>query len=256
MKRFFLVFCSVACSLFLCFAQPVRELPKKGGYVASTSWVASIAELSGIEDVVVIAPSYLRHPPEYEISPEDVYTISEADLFMYAGYERMMQTLSNASELDKEKIIKVKTTNTLANLRNMVEMLSYRAGTEEEAQKRFEKYERLIYEARERIAKSSDSNIPVYVNKDQAEFAVDLGLNVVSVFGGGQLTPDRLAEAAEKKYPLVIDNVHNPQSAAIADVSPDSKILMFRNFSDFTGNNALYNVVSNNLELLWDTGLF
>ena len=70
------------------------------------------------------------------------------------------------------------------------------------------------------------------------------------------LTSSQIEEAHDKAYPLVIDNVHNPVASPIAEVSPESVILTWRNFPDHTGNNVLYSVVKENLESLWTTGLF
>ena len=41
----------------------------------------------------------------------DILKVSQADLFIYAGYERMMETIGNAAEVDKSKIIKQKSKN-------------------------------------------------------------------------------------------------------------------------------------------------
>ena len=256
MKRFLQIIAVLVLCIYSCFAQSIREIPTEQSYVASTSWVASIAQLAGIDDVVTIAPANLKHPPEYEITPDDVYVIANAKLFMQAGYERMMKTLSNAAELDQSRILKVKTTNTYENLKNMVTMLSEKAGTQDKAAIRFSKVEQMILDARERISKSSNKDIEVFAHKDQVEFAKDLGLNVVSVFGSSQLTSDQIAEAAEKKYALVLDNYHSPLADPIAQVSLESRILVFRNFPDSPGNDALYNVIKGNLEMLWATGLF
>ena len=240
----------------LCFAQPVTEETNEPKYVASTSWVAAIAELAGIDDVVTVAPANLKHPPEYEITADDMANVVNAKLFMHAGYEKMMKTLGDAAQLDSDRIVKVKTTNTLENLSNMVDMLSQKAGTQEEATKRFGEFKGLIESARERIAQSPNRDIEVYANTNQAEFARDLGLNVVSTFGAGALTASQIEEAHSKAYPLVIDNLHSPVASPISHVSPDSKILTWRNFPDHTGGDALYNVVKENLEMLWETGLF
>lgn len=240
----------------LCFAQPVAEMANTPKYVASTSWVAAIAELAGIDDVVTIAPANLKHPPEYEITADDMSNVVNAELFMHAGYEKMMKTIGSASQLDPDRIVKVKTTNTLENLSNMVNMLSQKAGTKEEAAKRFGQFQELIENARKRIAQSPNRNIEVYANKNQAEFAKDLGLNVVSTFGAGALTAAQIEEAHSKAYPLVIDNLHSPVASPITQVSPDSSIITWRNFPDHTGGDALYNVVRGNLEMLWETGLF
>ncbi len=265
MKRFFCVLIVVFLACTISFAQSLNEdngvqsgqdMKINSNYVASTSWVAAIAELAGLDNVVTIAPANLKHPPEYEITADDMVSVINAKLFMHAGYEKMMKTISNAAQLDESRIVKVKTTNTLANLEKMVNMLSEKAGTEEIAQERFGEYKKLIEEARERIAASPNKNLEVFANVNQAEFARDLGLNVVSTFGSGSLTADQIKEAHEKAYALVIDNVHSPVASPIAEVSPTSIILTWRNFPDYLGSNALYNVIKENLEMLWETGLF
>lgn len=240
----------------LCFAQPIAEESKAQKYVASTSWVAAIAELAGIDDVVTVAPANLKHPPEYEITADDMANVVNAKLFMHAGYEKMMKTLGDAAQLDSDRIVKVKTTNTLENLSNMVDMLSQKAGTQEKAAERFGEFQELIDDARERIAQSPNKDIEVYANVNQAEFARDLGLNVVSTFGAGALTATQIEEAHSKAYPLVIDNLHSPVASPITQVSLDSSIITWRNFPDHLGDDALYNVVKDNLESLWKTELF
>ena len=249
----------MACGV--CMAQGISESSEYGtslqeNYVASTSWVAAIAELAGIDDVITIAPANLKHPPEYEITADDMVRVINAKLFMHAGYEKMMKTISTAAELDESKIVKVTTTNTLENLEEMVTLLSEKAGTQEKAAERFGQYKQLIEEARARIAASPNKDLEVYANVNQDQFAKDLGLNVVSTFGAGSLTASQIEEAHNKAYALVIDNVHSPVASPIAEVSPSSIILTWRNFPDHLGNNALYNVVKENLETLWVTGLF
>lgn len=255
MKRIIALLTALTVLIVILPAQPAEEAASSG-YVASTSWVAAIAELSGIDDVVTVAPASLRHPPEYEITADDIVRVAKAELFMYAGYEKMMDTIRTAVELSDEQTVKVKTTNTLGNLEKMVILLSEKAGTEEKAEERFSEYRALIDDARVRIATSTNKDIEVYANTNQAEFARDLGLNVISVFGSGPLTSAQIEEAYEKAYALVIDNVHNPVASPIADVSPNSIILTWRNFPDHLGDNALYNVIKVNLESLWETGLF
>ena len=153
----------------------------------------------------------------------------------------------------EEKIQKVKTTNTLENLENMVKMLSEKAGTQELAKERFSKFEKLFEDARTRIAKSS---VKVFANTNQAELARDLGLDVADTFGPGELTSEQIVLAARNSYALVIDNVHNPVASPIESVSPSSVILQWRNFPEKMEEDALYNVIKADLELLWQTDLF
>lgn len=225
---------------------------KKAKIVASTSWVASIAELAGIDDVPTIAPVNLKHPPEYEIKPMDILKVSQADLFIYAGYERMMKTISEAAEVDKSKIAKVKTTNTYENLSNMVKMLSEKAGTQKEAERRFKQYDELIQKTRQLIKENGLDKKTVYAHKDQAQLAKDLGLNVIATFGSAPLTSDQILFASENQIDIIIDNVHNPIASPAAEVCPNAKLLIWRNFPEKMEKNALYNVIKNNCESLFE----
>ena len=225
---------------------------KKAKIVASTSWVASIAELAGIDDVPTIAPVNLKHPPEYEIKPMDILKVSQADLFIYAGYERMMKTISEAAEVDKSKIAKVKTTNTYENLSNMVKMLSEKAGTQKEAERRFKQYDELIQKTRQLIKENGLDKKIVYAHKDQAQLAKDLGLNVIATFGSAPLTSDKILFASENQIDIIIDNVHNPIASPAAQVCPNAKLLIWRNFPEKMEKNALYNVIKNNCESLFE----
>lgn len=254
MKRILVLLAVLALLPALCFSQAATE-KKKAEYVASTSWVAAIAELAGIDDVVCIAPANLKHPPEYEITPDDIVTVSNAKLFMNAGYERMMKTIAEAAGVDKSRIVKVKTTNTLENLGNMVSMLSDLAMTKPEASERFSAYSYMIQQAREKIKEKGYDKLKVFANTNQAELCADLGLNVVAKFGAGPLSSDQIADAARNKYDLVIDNAHNPVAGPVAEVSPSSVILVWSNFPDHVGGNALYEVIENNLNMLWNSEL-
>lgn len=253
MKKKWILECLViALCASVCFAQPSAELGNQSKYVASTSWVASIAELAGIDGVVSIAPANLKHPPEYEITADDMASVIKAELFMYAGYEKMMKTIKEAAEVAPEKVIQVKTTNTLENLETMAAMLSEKAGTQQKAKERFASYKAMIEEARSRIKELGLDKLTVYANTNQAQLARDLGLNVVSEFGAAPLTSNQIAEAARCKYDIAIDNVHNPVASPIADVSSDTVILTWRNFPDHIGDNALYNVIKDNIDMLFD----
>ena len=254
MKKAIVLTLIIITALVPALARGLAEMDNSP-YVASTSWVASIAELAGIDGVQAIAPADMKHPPEYEITADDMVRVMNARLFMNAGYERMMKTIADAAGLDESRVVKVKTTNTLENLGNMVIILSEIAGTQDEGQKRFARLKTLIEAAREEIVKRGYDRLTVYANTNQAEFARDLGLNVVATFGAGPLTADQLADVARSRYDLIIDNIHNPVAAPAAEVSPESKIIIWRNFPDHLGGNALYNVIADNLELLWSAGL-
>ena len=103
-------------SLTAIFAEGVVEETSTPRFVASTSWVAAIAEIAGLDGVDTVAPADLKHPPEYEITPMDVAKVAKAEIFMYGGYEAMMKTIAEAAEVKEECKVQVRTTNTLSNL--------------------------------------------------------------------------------------------------------------------------------------------
>lgn len=251
MKKFFILIVTLVC-LSGCTKTNSSSKNVDATFVASTSWVAGIAELAGIDDVTVIAPLNLTHPAEYEISPDDILCVKEAELVMHAGYERMVKVMINAAEVDNSKLQKVKTTNTFENLSNMVNMLSEKAGTQQEAQKRFAEYTKLIEETRTKIKETGLNKKTVYANVNQEEFARDLGLNVTGTFGSGPLTSEQIADASEKHYDIIIDNIHNPVASPAIVVCPDSKLLVWRNFPEVKEKNALYNVIKANCDSLFN----
>lgn len=244
----------VSASLILIFSVLIvgcNKQSKDPKFLASTIWVSSIAQLAGIDDVECIAPADLKHPPEYEITPQDILRVAKADMFFYAGYERMMKTISEATEVDKSKIAKVKTTNTLENLQKMVIMLSEKAGTQELARKRFYEYEKLIAETRQKIIDTGLNKKTVFAHKDQVQLARDLGLNVVEVFGSAPLTAGQIALANKNQFDIIIDNVHNPVAGPAVAVCPNAVLLVWRNFPTKAEKDALYNVVKANCQSLF-----
>lgn len=251
MKKSKIAVAVMAVAAAFLFLGGAKKSAKTSKYVASTSWVAAIAELAGVDNVETIAPVNLKHPPEYEITPMDVLKVSEAELFMHAGYERMMKTISTAAEVDQEKIVKVRTANTIETLGKDVALISKKAGTEKAAEKRFGDYQKMIEESRAKIKAAGLDTKTCYVNTNQAEFAKDLGLNVVGTFGAGPLTSEQIADIAEKKYDFIIDNVHSPVAGPAAEVSPDSKILVWRNFPEKKEKNAIYKLVKANIDMLF-----
>lgn len=251
MKKLSTVFIVLSILLFFMifnFTSCVKTSSSK--YVASTSWVAAFAQMAGIENVDTIAPANLRHPPEYEITADDILKVTDCEIFMYAGYERMMKTIANASEINEDKIIKVKTTNTEKNICAMVNMLSQEAGTQKSAQKNLDEYIKYIEETRAQIKALGIDKKSFYVNVNQEEFAADLGINIAGTFGPSPLTSAQLEEIALNKYDYIIDNIHNPVAEPAKEVSAESKIIMWRNFPDMMEDKTLLNIIKNNCEML------
>ena len=164
----------------------------------------------------------------------------------------MMKTIAEAAEVKEECKVQVRTTNTLSNLTLQVEKISKKAGTEAEAKKRLGEFEALFQDARAKIKENGLDQIKVWANSNQAEFCNDLGLNVVDTFGPGPLSSDELLEAKEAGYDLIIDNYHAVVTSPLSEIIPSTPILIFTNFPSSLEKDALYKVISGNLEMLWN----
>ena len=53
--------------------------------VAATGWAAAFARAAGAEDVLVIAPENLQHPPDYDPKPSDLMRLRDADFIVLEG---------------------------------------------------------------------------------------------------------------------------------------------------------------------------
>ena len=224
-----------------------------GKYVASTSWVAAIADLAGIEDIITIAPAELTHPPEYEITADDIAKISKSDLFLYAGYEKMMDVIKNSLELPESKFLKVRTQNKTDVLEVDVMSISAISGTEETGAANIAAYKSMVESARSEIRAKGLDRIPAYVNANQTPLAQDLGLYVADTFGPGPLTAGQIESIAKSKYPLIIDNIHNPVIKNIGSIAPESHVVVWRNFPERLENGMLMKLVRENIEKLTST---
>lgn len=216
--------------------------------VASTSWTAAFADLAGIDNVTSIAPASLRHPPEYEVTVSDIEKISSSNIFIYAGFERMMKTLGNA--VGNTTMIKIKCDNSIATVKESAALISEVTGTKKESENRVAKYIDAIEDAKKLIEKSGLNSKKVLCNKNQIYLAKDLGLEVATIFGPGDVTSDQIADAKSGGYDFIIDNVHNPVGAPLVEVSPNSKYIVWRNFPETVEKDALLHAVQKNIEEL------
>ena len=110
------------------YAQAAGE--DTSSFVASTTWTAAFADLAGVDDITVIAPATLRHPPEYELVPSDIVTIQNARFFVSAGYERMMSTIQEGIPSDDRVDIHITTENDRRNVALMADLIASYTGTD------------------------------------------------------------------------------------------------------------------------------
>ena len=234
-------------SLSCCFAKD-KKTKDKPNIVASTTWTAAFADLAGADSVTVIAPANLKHPPEYEISVSDIITVSKSDYFIFAGFERMMETIGNSA--GSAEMIKIKCDNSIETVKENAEKISKILGTEKESKKRVNKYIKAIEDGRKKVESLGLKGAKVLCHKHQVYLAEELGFNVVKVFGPGPVTSKQIADAKSGNYDFIIDNVHNPVGKPLAEVASGTKYIVWRNFPEETGRDILLHVVQNNIDLI------
>lgn len=202
---------------------------EKQTVIASTSWTAFIAEAAGANNVTILAPVELRHPPEYDFKPSDLNALQEADWVIMAGYEPFMKKMLESNSIDEEKIIQIMTTNTYNNLIIQTKAIAEKLGTQEIQQDWENEFTSLIDLIMQKSNEKDVKNIRVVVHTHIAEFAKSLGYNVIEVFGAEELSPAKLGELAKLNPDLIIDNFHNPQGMGISEISNAPRVEL-RNF--------------------------
>ena len=247
------------CLILLALAVPLsgqgtteKATESKTSVVASTSWTAAFADLGGLDDVAHIAPANLIHPPEYEITVSDVIQINRADYFIYAGYERMMQSMGDSIKKDSDSMIQIHTNNSVENVKAQALKIAQIMGTEEKSAPRVARYEEAVKTGAQRAKELGLTELNVYCHSMQVYLAKDLGLSVAGTFGPGPLSAAQIAEVAKGGYGLIIDNIHNPIASPLLEVSKESRLVVWRNFPESGNKNSLQTMVQANIDALLD----
>ncbi len=230
--------------------QSISSASRTVSVIASTSWTAAFADLGGAENVQVIAPASLIHPPEYEITVSDVMKIDKADQFIYAGYERMMKSMGDAIAKTNTDLIQITTDNSIENVRSQAALIASALKSQYYSEDRVYDYVQTVENGRQAVAKKGMDKLKIYCHAMQIFLAKDLGLQVGGTFGPGPLTASQIAEVAKGGYDIIIDNVHNPIASPLLDVSPNTKLVVWRNFPETVERGSLQKMVQQNIDAL------
>lgn len=234
-------------SLVTCKKSSNKTKEAKIKIIASTSWTAAFADLAGVESIDVIAPATLIHPPEYEVTVSDINKILESDYFIFAGFERMMKTLGE--NVASSNMIKITCNNSLENVKSQVLKIAKICGDQNLAKERLASFESVIVDGKKNLESIGKNGAKVFCNKNQIYLAKDLGLEIVAVFGPGEVTSKDIQIAKTHTFDFIIDNVHNPVGKPLTEVN-NSKYLVWRNFPEKVENGALEKVIKNNIQAL------
>lgn len=212
--------------------------------VASTSWTAAMARAAGAEDVRVIAPLELKHPPEYEIKPSDLEAVKDASLVVYAGYEKFAKRLVETSGSRGTAELKLFTDNVPEAFKAQAKLVAEKLGTLPAYERWAAGFDAYTLAARARIQAAHPDKRAV-VHKMLKTYAEWLGFEVVGTFGPGEPSPAVVLELVRLKPALVIDNYHNPSGKPIAE-SLKAPLAELINFPGKDGTKTIEDVFAYN----------
>jgi zinc transport system substrate-binding protein len=183
--------------------------------VASTTLTGAIAHAAGAQEVRVLTPTDAGHPPEYDLKPTDLLKLDGADVVVYAGYERMVSRLVEASRNKQIIAIQVDTTLSPENLIAQVHKVAGVLKTEREAGSWEKGFVQTLKSLKSRLAPVAGKRAVVHWHA--RPFAAWAGLTVVQVIPLGELTPRVIADSVAQKPDVVVDILHSPVGKTIAD---------------------------------------
>ena len=216
--------------------------------VASTSWVGAIVEASGGRQVQILAPVELRHPPEYDFSPQDIIDASRADLVFWAGYEGFVKNLVRAANISENRLVRVNTNNAPDQLAESVRQVALLLDTTDHFESWKRELDALDATMLEAAEKMHTKGMRAAVQFHHQAFARYLGYEVVYVFGPQELTLNDIRAIEELDVDVVIDNWHSVQGESFR--SPARKYVQLVNFPGPFGTKGILDVLRYNARQL------
>jgi zinc transport system substrate-binding protein len=229
-------------SLFRLVAAPVPETG--ASVVATTSWTAAFALAAGAEDVYVLAPYEMQHPPEYELKPSDMAILAEADFVIFGGYERMADKIQEALGADAPQLLRIQTDYSLATLEASIGSIAAALGTtiEDPAGK----FREFYADWRQEISGQGYLDAKVIAHAFLRPIAVEIGIEVVGVFGPAPLQAKQIVDLSGLRADIILDNWHNEVGKPLLEVMDDTKAIELINFPGAEGTRTLYDVLELN----------
>lgn len=199
---------------------PAHPAPASSPVVAAaTSWAAALARAAGADEVLVIAPEALQHPPDYDPKPSDLLRLRNADFIVLGGFEGFAQRLRDAAG-SRAQLVEVRLQNSpeviRAEVLRLADLFNTRAKADGFLEAFDQEHARLGKALRDHFATRGNRAVASRFMAVWAEFA---GLELVGTFGPGLLQPGDLLRVSALKPDIVLDNAHMPHGGPIAEAT-------------------------------------
>jgi hypothetical protein len=244
------VFVRISCALMMVgtivFPQGTIAQQTTPRVVATTAWTAAFAYVAGAQQVDLLAPIEMRHPPEYELRATDLQRLSQADLVVYAGYERMVDRLRQAIGAGAVPAVQINTTHTQQIIREAVMAIATALGTEEQARVNLREIDAFYDDWRRDLSRRGAGNHRFIIHNFQVPLMEDLGISAAGRFGPAPLEAQQIVTLSRTRGTIIIDNWHNPVSAPLQESLPPAGVATFLNFPGHGGTITLLDVLAHN----------
>ena len=218
--------------------------------VASSSWTAAYAQAAGAKNVVVLAPSTMMHPSEYELRPSDIPKLKGAKMVVYAGYEVMTERITTGLNLPPEKLIQVTTDYNYSSISKSVMELAALLETESIARENLLEIRSAFEAGRKAVKDRRLAGQNVVVHKFLEPLTIELGLVPIMVFGPGEPEALDILAVSKLNAAFIIDNRHNPVGLSLKQVLPSALYTQLLNFPGHLNTKSLSDVVRFNVKQL------
>jgi hypothetical protein len=207
-----------------------------------------MATAAGAENVRILAPLDLRHPPEYELKPSDLEAAGKADIIIYAGWEQFAKKLADTAGSAGVRTITVQTSNDPAKFKAEAEKIAQALGTEDKLEAWWSAFLPFAEDLRERVVAAYPDK-RVVVNRMQTPFVAWLGFEVIGEFGPAEPSPAVILDLARLRPALVLDNYHGPSGQPIAE-AVNAVYVELLNFPGKDGTLTIEDVFRYNADVL------
>jgi hypothetical protein len=225
-----------------------REPLRDGVIIASTSWAAAVARCAGAENVRVLAPADLRHPPEYELKPSDLYAASKASLIIYSGWEMFAKKLAETAGSAGVRVLQIALTNDPVDVKTEAKRIAELLGTTEKYDAWAAEFDTYLNDIRTGLSEAYAGR-RVVVNRMQSPFVKWIGFDIAGEFGPAEPSPALILELVNARPDIVIDNYHGPSGMPVAEAARVPYIELI-NFPGKDGTQTIEDVFRHNAGIL------
>jgi ABC-type Fe3+-hydroxamate transport system substrate-binding protein len=218
--------------------------------VATNSWTAAFAVAAGAKDLIVLAPTSLRHPAEYELRPSDIALLKGAKLIITTGFEVMAKRLAEAAGSRGIRVLHIDADYSLETMRSSILAIADVLETQDQARASIADLETFLSSWKQELRDDGLYGAPIVVHVFQQPLMAELGFTIKGVFGPAPLEAAQIAKLSAEKVTYIVDNWHNEVASPLRETMPGARYASLMNFPGPDDTKTLLDVLSDNRHTL------